>query len=516
MSTNAPAVRSTPRPLLVRGRWLLPGSDSVIHDGAVAVQDGTIAQVGSWQTLRGQYSDADVLGSEQYAVLPGLINAHHHSNAVTALQQGIEDQLLEPWLLTLAARRRTDPYLTTLISAARLLQTGVTAVVDMHSGHGTPEAFEQPIRSALQAYDHSGIRAALAIGMTEQSFLVWGEDEQFLASLPPEAREVAARRLPSPDALRPDDYFAIFDALWRTYETHSRLSLWFGPPGPQWCSDGFWVQIAGRAAHYDTGIQTHLLESLYEKQHGPRTYLKPSLHHLRDLGILSPRLSVAHGVWLTDEELNILGESGASISHNPSSNLRLRAGIAPLNAMLAAGVNVALGMDGTTLNDDEDYFTEARLALRLHRAPGLDTPAPSPADLWRMATANGARLFRAETHLGQLAPGYAADLVLVRLDRLAWPWVAPEADPLTLLLSRAQARDVDTVLIGGEVVLRDGLPTRFDLRAAAQELAAALAATPFPNAEAAMVQTLLPHIEDHYRGWPLDHPDPYIAYNSRR
>jgi 5-methylthioadenosine/S-adenosylhomocysteine deaminase len=504
---------------LVRGRWIVTGAegaDAILANGAVVVEGNEIRATGPWETLREQYPDAEVLGSDQYAVLPGLINAHHHSSGVTALQQGIPDGVLEPWLLTLAKRRRTDLYLSTVLSAARLLRTGVTTVVDVHSGRGTADEFAGTIRHALSAYEESGIRVAFAAGMTEESHLVWGEDEAFLASLPGDARAAAEQRLPGEDHLSPADYFDVFDDLWREYENHPRLSLWFAPPGPQWCSDDFLVRIAEAAARYDTGIQTHLLESIYEKYHGPRAYGRPTLLHLQDLGILNPRVSFAHGVWLTEAELEVLAQSGASVSHNPSSNLRLRAGIAPLNAMLAAGVNVAVGMDGTTLNDDEDMFTEMRLALRLNRPPHLDDPAPSPGRIFELATGGGARLLRAETRLGRLAPGFTADLVLVKLDRLSWPWVAPEADPLDLLLTRAQARDVDTVMVEGEVVLREGQPTRIDVAAAGQELAEQLAATPFPADAASMVETLLPHVEDHYRAWGEQELDPFTAYNSRR
>ncbi len=471
--------------------------------------------MGPWAELRERFPDVEVMGSEQHVVIPGLINAHHHSNGATSIQQGISDRLLEPWLLTLAARRRADPYLSTLLSAARLLRSGVTSVVDMHSGHGTPEAFEQTVRRALRGYDEAGMRVAFAIGMTEQSHLVWGEDEAFLASLPADARALAETRLPQPGAIQADDFFAIFADLWRDFGAHSRIDLWFGPPGPQWCSDEMWGRIAERAAEYGTGIQTHLLESVYEKLHGQRSYGQPSLLHLRDLGVLSPRFSCAHGVWLSDQEIEVMAETGVSLSHNPSSNLRLRAGIAPLNRLLEAGVNVALGMDGTTLNDDEDYFTEMRLALRLNRAPGLDLPAPTVTDLWTMATGGGARLLGAGKRLGRLEAGWEADLVLLRAERLSWPWVAPESDPLLLLLARAQAQDVESVLVGGELVLDQGVPTRIDVEATGQALAEELAATPFPTDKAEMVAALRPLVEEYYRQWSVGASVPYTAYNSR-
>lgn len=110
-------------------------------------------------------------------------------------------------------------------------------------------------------------------------------------------------------------------------------------------------------------------------------------------------------MWVTEQDIEILAETGASISHNPSSNLRLRSGIAPLNQLLAGGVTMGLGMDGTTLNDDEDMFTEMRLAARLQRSPQIGQPAPSFKEIFQMATAGGAKLLRKEESLGKLAPG---------------------------------------------------------------------------------------------------------------
>lgn len=505
---------------IVRGRWLLQDAEKVINDGAVVIDGDRILEVGDWRQIRERYPRAEVSGSDEHAIIPGLINAHHHSSGVTTLQHGIPDRLLEPWLLTLATRRPAALYLSTLISAGRLLHTGVTSVVDVYSGRGTAAVFEASIREGLRAYDEAGMRAAYAVGMHEKSYLVWDDDEGFLASLPADARKAAAAWLPSKDSLSPDDFFAIFQRLWQEYRTHPRIDLWFGPPGPQWVSADSLARMAELAEDYDTGIQTHLLESFYERLHGRRAYGRPTLLHLRDLGLLSPRISFAHGAWLTEEEIVAAAESGAHVSHNPSSNLRLRAGIAPLNAMRAAGLNVALGMDGTTLNDDGDMFTEMRLALNLNRTTWLDGPAPGVADIWRLATEGGARLLQAEGRLGRLAPGCAADLVLLRLHRILWPWVAPEADPRLLLLTQAAARDVETVYVGGEVVLRDGKPTRIDMAEAGEALAETLSATSFPEDAARRVQALLPHIVAYYKSWDYaesrDELEPYSIYNSRR
>lgn len=500
---------------IVRGRWLIPDAGHYLENGALLISGGQIVEVGSWEEVSRRHPDTAMLGGEDFAVIPGLINAHHHSNGVTALQQSIPDRLLELWLLSLAQRRSAGTYLATLLSAGRLLRTGVTAVVDVHSGRGSTASFLEGIQQALRAYDEAGMRVAFAAGVSEQSFLVWGEDREFLNSLPAELQTIAGSRLPAGDTLDIDDYFGVMDELQAAFQDHDRIAVWFGPPGPQWVTERTLQRMALRAEERNTGIQTHLLESFYEKLHGPRSYGRPTVSYLHELGVLSSRFSFAHGVWLTEAEMALLAAASAHVSHNPSSNLRLRAGIAPLNGLFAAGVNVALGMDGTTLNDDEDMFTEMRLALNLHRTPSLDGPAPTVEQVWGMATVGGARLFQAAGRLGKLEVGYAADVVLLRLDRLAWPWVAPDIDPRLLLLTRAQARDVDTVLIGGKVMLRDGRPTQFDEGAAGEAIARILRDAQISPEAIEVVRLLMPLVAAHYRSWPVPELKPFDARNSR-
>jgi cytosine/adenosine deaminase-related metal-dependent hydrolase len=504
---------------LVRGRWVIPGAeDAVLVDGAVLVEGHDVATVDDWQRLRERFPDAEVVGSENVAVLPGLINAHHHSKGVSTIQHGIADMLLEPWILSHRRARSGDPYLEALLSAAEQLRSGVTTVVNVLKAGGDAEAFSDTVRETMKGYDRSGMRAVTAAGFTTQSYLVSGagEDERFIASLPEAVRANARMMLPQDNRISEDEYFQVMESIWQEYRDHPRVGVWFGPPGPQWVSDAFMTRIAEHAERWDVGIQTHVDESIYEMIHGPRFYGKHTMLHLNDLGVLSPRFSIAHGVWLTEEEIAVMVETGASVSHNPSSNLRLRAGIAPLNGLLEAGANVALGMDGTTLGEDEDMFAEMRLAMRLHGSPVLGEPAPAATDILTIATRGGARLMRQEGRLGRIARGHAADLVLVNLDRMVWPWIAPEADPRSVVLYRARAADVDTVLVDGEVVLRAGMPTRFDIQAVGRQLAERLDAEPYPKDDAETVAQLLPHLEAWYRRWQIPTLEPWIRYNSRR
>jgi cytosine/adenosine deaminase-related metal-dependent hydrolase len=507
---------------LVRGRWVVTGAeagDATITNGAVLVRDDRIEEVGSWSALRGRYPEADVSGSEDMAVIPGLINAHHHSTGVTSTQQGIGDDILELWILEMRRVRPGDPYLDTLLASARLLRSGVTQLVDMHQCRGPVAACKERIDHVLRAYDQAGIRVAFAPGVADQNQIVSGatksEVRRFLDSLPGDQRHTAEGILPGPGHMQPDEYLALMETLRRRYEQHPRIDIWFGPPGPNWVSDDFMTRIAERTAAHDTRLQTHLSESLYEKVYGGRAYGRSTIHHLDALGVLSPRFTMAHAVWLTESEIAVLARTGAALSHNPSSNLRLRAGIAPVNALVKAGVTVGLGLDGRGLDDDDDIFREMRVALQLHRGPVIGSPKLEPSQVFSLATCGGALLVGKADRLGRIAPGYAADLVLVDVGRMTWPWTAPELDPRELLILRAQARDVRAVFVAGHLVMEDGRPTGFDLESVGRELADRLAATPFPAEMAGRLAALREHAEAFYRGWEMPVLDPYTRYNSR-
>lgn len=270
---------------VVCGRWVVGGENTsarVLSDAAVVVEDRCIVAIGDRSRMLSEYPNAERLGSNDTAVLPGFINAHHHSHGVSTIQQGMADDLLEPWILAFAGVRSTDIYLNTLLSCARQLQSGVTTVVDVHSGGGTAEAYADSVDRALGAYDEAGMRVAFATGVSTQSFLVHGadEDKAFLNSLPEAIRTRAEVLLPRADRVTEDEYLAIIDERIRQYKNHPNIEVWFGPPGPQWVSDSLMQRIAERAAALDTNIQTHCVESMYEMLHGVRCYGRPTVLHL--------------------------------------------------------------------------------------------------------------------------------------------------------------------------------------------------------------------------------------------
>jgi guanine deaminase len=225
-------------------------------------------------------------------------------------------------------------------------------------------------------------------------------------------------------------------------------------------------------------------------------------------------------VWLSAEDIRLLAERGAVIVHNPSSNLVLFNGIAPVADMLNGGVRVGFGLDATGLNDTQDYLTDLRLDLLLQRRPGWDRRAVTAADLLGMATHGGATALGLGSTLGRLEPGYQADPVLLDRTRLyGSPYLNPSAPPDDVVVRRATASDVDHVLVAGRLVIEDGRAVGIDEAALERRVAASLEGVyeQLDSADAAFAQ-LEPHIASFYRAWEAESFDllpPNYQYNTR-
>jgi 5-methylthioadenosine/S-adenosylhomocysteine deaminase len=229
------------------------------------------------------------------------------------------------------------------------------------------------------------------------------------------------------------------------------------------------------------------------------------VEYLDRLGLLTPQLTIGHGVWMTADDRALIAGRGVCLCHNCSSNLRLKSGTLDLNAVLAAGIPTALGIDEAGINDDRDMLQEMRLAVTLHRPPGHGAPAPSAAQVLRMATEHGAATTPFAGRIGRLAPGMLADIVLMDWRRLTWPWQDPAMPLVEVLVRRGTPRAVETVMIGGQTVYHRGrfaLVDRDDiLSAIARDLD-----RPDTGPEAArrkLAADLLGPVTDHYADWPI-------------
>ncbi len=230
-----------------------------------------------------------------------------------------------------------------------------------------------------------------------------------------------------------------------------------------------------------------------------------------------PAGDCGHSVWATEEDPRLIAEAGTNICHNVSSNLRLQSSIAPMGQILAAGIKVAIGSDEADLYDDKDPFQEMRLVLKLHRIPGIDLEPPTSHQVLEMATVNGAYVSWFGDWIGTLEPGKRSDMVLLDLRNIEEPYLDPRVPVVDALVHRRRGIDVDTVVLQGEVVLREGLLTEVDRESLFREIKSALD-WPLSSQEVErreLARLVEPHLRRFYSGTSPEDAATFTVYNSR-
>jgi len=488
-----------------------------IPDGAVLQEDGTIVAVGSYAELSRKHPNVPVIGTGNEVLLPGFVNAHHHVG-LTPVQLGSPDMPLELWFVTRMVMRSVDPYLDTLYSAFEMIASGVTTVQHLHGwAPGSLRDVEARAGQIIRAYDDVGMRVSYSFAVRDQNRLVYGDDTDFVASLPQELRGPAQRwydRL----QLTLDDCIALFEHLHQHHESSRRVKLQLAPGNLHWCSDTALTRLADTARQHGVPLHMHLLETAYQKEFARRRGGGSAVDYIDRFGLLGPHMTLGHGVWLTEHDIDRLAETGTCVCHNCSSNFRLRSGIAPLNMLEAKGITTAIGIDEAGINDDRDMLQEMRMVLRSHRVPGMDDQVPTVAQVFRMATEGGAKTTPFAPRIGVLASGRAADMVLIDWDQIAWPYLDTATPLLDAVVQRAKAGAVRRVICDGETIYADGRFTRVDrdaaLRALHQDLQRALADDEVERRH--LAKALLPHVRAFYHRYfdPARH-DPFYRSSSR-
>lgn len=493
---------------LVRGKYVVckvTGRDSalVLDDAAVYQQNGTIVEIGPYAALAAKYQPDEILGSERMVVMPGMVDAHHHVG-LTPFQLGSPDHPLELWFASRCAARTVDFYLDTLYSAFEQLESGITTVHHLTSRLGPASDWAAAAERVIQAYQDIGLRVTFSMMVRDQNRLVYGPDDAFVASLPPEIAGDIGEWLGS-QTVPWETYPALMDDLWQRWGQNAaeRTRFQLTPANLHWCSDETLLRLKAWAVEHGTGMHMHLLETAYQKAYAHRQFGVSAVRHLEQLGFLGPEVTLGHGTHLTDEDIDILASTGTRVCHNPSSNLRLQSGIAPLNRLSERGIVTALGLDEAGINDDRDIWQEMRLTLKLHRIPGIGARVPTSPEVLRMATEHGALTTQFGSEIGTLEAGKAADMVLVDWDSIAEPYLDPSVPVADALVHRGRPSGVRTVIVAGEVILRDGQSTRLDKQAIMAELSAALKAplTPAEQRRREVAPQLLPHVARFYDGW---------------
>ena len=486
-------------PTIVHARYALRAGVPE-DDLAVCVEGESIVDQGTLAELAARYPAADRVGGDGYVLTPAFTNAHDHGRALGTLALGIPDNFLEIWLSQLARLPAIPPYLAALYSGLQLLRSGVTAVAHSHN----PIAWltlAAEIPESLRGYAEAGIRVAMHPPIVDRNQLVYADRERFLALLPAELRR-AVRGTNGVD-LSADDYFAMLGDLYSNYHDSKRhrVHIQVSPAGGQWCSDDLIIHACQWAEEHDTRVQMHLLETRYQRMYAHKTWGASFVKRLEDIGALGDWLTLAHMVWVEDDDIELLAERGVGVAHNISSNLRLRSGIAPIAQMITAKAPVGIGLDGQTLDDDQDFLREMRLAWTIGNQSGMSAADLSAETVWRMGTDIAAKItFGKHAPLGELGVGGFADLVLLDWEAIKGKWTPtdyPPPDLLTaFLLRRAKQEHVRHVMVGGEWVIRDGVHLSIDHKDVEREIWERLQ---FEAAGQSI--SFEPFLREFYRGW---------------
>ena len=511
------------RELIVQADQVVTGvadrrTPEIVEGGAVLSRDGVIVAVGPLAEMRRAAPGAEVRRYPGHVMLPGFVNSHHHVG-LTPLQLGSPDHALELWFASRIPARRIDFELDTLYSAFEMVASGVTTVQHIQSWvPGGIEAVHGAAGKVLGAYRRLGMRASYCFAVREQNRLVYEADEDFCARLPAPLgarlrQHFAAMTVPLPDVL------GLFDRLREENEGQRLTRIQLAPGNLHWCTDEGLEALNERALAAGVPMHMHLVETAYQKEYARRRTGTTALKHLHGLGLLGPHLTLGHGTWLTEEDIEIVAGTGTCLCHNCSSNFRLRSGTAPLNAWERKGVTVAMGIDEAGLNDDRDMLQEMRLALRAHRVPGLEEDdVPTPAGILKIATEGGAKTTPFGATIGKLEPGRFFDAVLFDWKRATYPHQDPDVPMLDALLQRAKPDAVAAVYIDGDLVYTGGRFTKVDREAVLAEIACILGRPRSAEEEERRTfgRALIPHVRAFYEGYLPDEPRrPFYAGSSR-
>jgi 5-methylthioadenosine/S-adenosylhomocysteine deaminase len=434
--------------LAAPGRELRADVDLVVEGARIAAIEPSGAA---------PHAGATVIDGRRLLAIPGLVNAHTHSpeNPLRGVGEGLT---LEPWLRVMldvsGPYDAEDHYVCALAGAVEMLRSGATAVVD-HLLMTPPRT--EAVDAVMRAYRDVGMRAAVAPMVDDLDFT---GDLARACGLPDEGAYSRQRRhLPAAELAAQLD-----DVMCRWQGAEGRLDVLAGPSGVQWCGDELLLALADVAARHGAGLHLHLLETFVQAVACRTLFGQGAVRRLDVLGVLG-RCSLAHAVWLEDDDVAILAERGAVVVHNPAANLRLASGRAPVRALLDGGVTVALGTDGAASSDNQVMWDQLKLAALVHADPWR--PGIRALEALTMATAGGAAVLGMGEELSTLEPGRLADVTL--LDR-SGDGLAGAADLEVALALSETGRGVRHVLVGGELVVRDGRCTRVDEDAARARL----------------------------------------------
>ncbi|OHV11941.1 TRZ/ATZ family hydrolase [Kushneria phosphatilytica] len=406
--------------LLIECRWLLPMTDDlpVKEWQAIALHDGIIVGIWPIEEARIRVHAQQTLRLTQHALMPGLVNAHNHAG-MTMMRGYADDLPLMTWLndhIWPAEAAFMQPEFVadgTRLAIAEMLRSGTTLFSDMYL---SPETAAELVAS-------SGIRAQICTPLIDFAT--------------PWARDFASG-------------IELSEALLARYRGHDRISIALGPHAPYTVGDESLEQLCQARDRLNVPIQMHVHETRDEVD---TAGIRP-LQRLHAAGLLDNRFQAVHMTQLTDEEIQMVADSGASVIHCPQSNLKLASGFCPVARLLDAGIPVALGTDGACSNNDLNLFDEMRQAALLAKGFSGDAAVLPAMAALAMATIEGARALGVSDRTGCLQTGMAADIIAVNLDSLE---TQPVHHPESALVYAVNSRQVSHVWVAGQLLLENGV-----------------------------------------------------------
>ncbi len=407
--------------LVLTGRYLvtMDSRGTIIEEGGLAIRGDAIVEVGPAAALAARYAGATRIDRPQGLIMPGLVNVHTH--AAMACFRGLADDLpLMQWLqdhiFPAEARLTGDMvYHSTRLSLCEMIRSGTTSFCDMYLFAG------DVARAAAEA----GMRAW--IGEVLYDF-------------------------PSPNYGELENGFRYTEDLFAAWAGHDLVTVTVDPHAVYTCSPDLLVRLAQTAADHDSLYVIHLSETEDEVASCRQRHGCTPVEHLDRLGVLNGRVLADHCVHVTDDEIALMAGRGVRVAHCPESNLKLASGIAPVVRMLAAGMAVGIGTDGSASNNDVDMFGEMGTAARIHKVATMDPTAMDAATTLHAATMGGARALGGERMIGSLEPGKKADCIVLDLDQ---PHLTPVYSPVSHLVYAARGSDVTDSVIGGRLVMEE-------------------------------------------------------------
>jgi cytosine/adenosine deaminase-related metal-dependent hydrolase len=438
---------------------MIAAPDTTLTVGAALCAPGSQAPLGpsSIRIAGGRIAAIERIGHEQLdpaasglVALPAPTNAHDHGRGLRTLAFGAADDRLESWLPALAREPRSDPYLNAAVAFARMAEGGICAANHCHGPQDRARLFEEAEAVSRAAKD-VGIRVAFAVPFMNRNRGAYGDISKLIALMGSDDRGAFVGSLTTPstigDHLRQVERIAELE--------HDGFQIQYGPIGPQWVDDDSLAALARASAETGRRIHMHLLETQRQRDWADAAHGGGLIAFLDRIGFLSPRLTVAHGVWLRPDECELLARRSVAVAVNLSSNLRLRSGLPPVGTFREVGLRFGVGLDASSFDDDEDMLREIRLLWRSYRG-FAEADLLSTADVFDAAMLHGRRTVVGEDGGGRLAVGAPADIMVLDLAAMSADFVRTDVDIADLLLTRMAKRHLIRLIVGGRTIVERG------------------------------------------------------------